>query len=407
MDSPHFRELVCQRIDETFDEEVSFLRQLIRIPTVNPPGNYEGIADFLSSYARQGGMVAEVRETPAEVCNAAGVGTDNRRLSVKTYAGRGKKPRILLLAHLDTVPAGDLSAWKHEPFGGEIVGDRIYGRGALDCKGRIAAYLFAQLALAHVFVELPFEICVAATADEEIGGRTGAEYLLENGYLDCDYCIGEGYTWEVFNGFKGLLWVQVSIRGKSAHAATPQLGVSVLPSLNEFLAEVIGYQAELSSREEARDTTLNIGTVNAGTKINMVPDLGSVELDLRVGEEYGIQRAMEGLSTLMERAKRAHAEVFFAMNVLNRSEPVAMDPDSELVRAVQSSVEEVTKTSVPVKLWFAHSDTLHFLKRGIPAVNYGVGRPGIAHSTDEYLDLEDLKLSTKAIALSMVKLGKV
>jgi len=408
MHSSRLTENVFQRVDDAFADEIDFLRELIQIPSVNPPGNYEDIATFLSSYANKNGLVTEVHETPAEVCKSAGISTIDRRLSVKINAGsRGQKPRILLLAHLDTVPVGETSDWKHDPFGGETIGNRIYGRGALDCKGRIAAYVFAQLALTRTAGELPFDVCVAATADEEIGGHTGAEYLLEKGYLDCDYCIGEGYTWEVFNGFKGLLWVRVSMRGKSAHAATPQLGVSVVPPLDDFLAEVRNYQGELSLRQEASDTTLNIGTVNAGTKINMVPDSGSVELDLRVGKEYGIQRAINDISAIVDKAKKGHPEVTVAMEFLNKSEPVSLNPNNELVKAVQSSAEEVTKTHVPMKLWFAHSDTVHFLKRGIPAVNYGVGRPGIAHSTDEYLDLDDLKLSTKAIALSMIKLGKM
>jgi acetylornithine deacetylase/succinyl-diaminopimelate desuccinylase-like protein len=258
----------------------------------------------------------------------------------------------------------------------------------------------------NVLGELPFEVCVAATADEEIGGQTGAKYHLENGNLDCDYCIGEGYTWEVFNGFKGLLWIRASIKGKSAHGATPQLGVSVVPPLGDLLRELREYQTKLSSHEEAKETTLNIGTVRAGTKINMVPDSASVELDFRVGEQYGVQHAADDILGIVDRLKKAYTDLTFTTEFLNKSEPVALSPDHELVRAVQSSVEEVTKTRVPVKLWFAHSDTLHFLKKGIPAVNYGVGRPGVAHSTDEYLDLDDLNLSTKAIALSVIKLGK-
>jgi succinyl-diaminopimelate desuccinylase len=406
-ESSRVTETVFQAIDEAFTEEVSFLKQLIRIPTVNPPGRYDDITTFLTSYASDHGITAEVHETPSEVCQSAGVDSDERRLSVKMRAGsRGSRPRILLLAHLDTVPAGDASGWKHDPFGGEIVGNRIYGRGALDCKGRIAGYFFAQLALMKTLRELPFEVCVAATADEEIGGTTGAKYHLENGNLDCDYCIGEGYTWEVFNGFKGLLWLRASIKGKSAHGATPQLGVSVVPPLEGLLRELRQYRNELSSRKEGKETTLNIGMVRAGTKINMVPDSASVELDLRVGEEYGLQHAIDDISGIVDMLKKTYSGLTFTTEFLNASEPVALSANHELVRAVQSSAEEVTKSQVPVKLWFAHSDTLHFLKKGIPAVNYGVGRPGIAHSTDEYLDLDDLKLSTKAVALSLIKLGK-
>jgi acetylornithine deacetylase/succinyl-diaminopimelate desuccinylase-like protein len=254
-------------------------------------------------------------------------------------------------------------------------------------------------------LELPFEVCVAATADEEIGGHTGAKYLLEQGILDCDYCIGEGYTFEVFNGFKGLLWLRISILGKAAHAATPRLGSSTVLPLPRLLEDIKSYEEKLGSTKESFDTTLNIGIVRAGTKINMVPDSASVELDLRISPGYSIQRATEEISGIVATIASLHPELKFNTKILNKSDAFALPSDHVLTRTVRDAVEEVTKANIPVTLWFAHSDTLHFLKKGIPAVNYGVGGPGIAHSTDEYLDLDELKLSTKAIALSIIKLG--
>jgi acetylornithine deacetylase/succinyl-diaminopimelate desuccinylase family protein len=398
---------VFQIIDQSFEEEVDFLQQLIRIPSENPPGRYEAITNFLISYLGERGIATEVHETPKDVCKSAGLESDERRLSVRAVAGTAlEKPRILLLAHLDTVPAGDSSTWRHDPFGGEIVGRRIYGRGACDCKGRIATYIFAQLALMRK-LELPFEICVAATADEEIGGHTGAKYLLEQGILNCDFCIGEGYTWEVFNGFKGLLWLRISIHGKSAHGATPQLGSSAVLPLSQLLQEIQKYRTKLTFAKESRETTLNIGVVRAGTKINMVPDSASIELDLRISEGYGLQRTIGEISDIADNIATLYPGLKFTTEILNKSEAVALPSDHVLIRTVRAAAEEVTRTNIPVTLWFAHSDTLHFLKKGIPAVNYGVGGPGIAHSTDEFLDLDELKLSTKAIALSILKLGMI
>jgi acetylornithine deacetylase/succinyl-diaminopimelate desuccinylase family protein len=398
---------VFQTIDHCFEEEVNFLQQLIRIPSENPPGRYEEITNFLVSYLRELGLATEVHETPRSVCKSAGLESDERRLSVKATAGTARgKPRILLLAHLDTVPAGDSSKWKHDPFGGEIVGNRIYGRGACDCKGRIAAYIFAQLALKRT-LELPFEVCVAATADEEIGGQTGTKYLLEQGALDCDYCIGEGYTFEVFNGFKGMLWLRILVKGKSAHGATPQLGSSAVLPLPQLLQDIQIYQAKLGSAKESSGTTLNVGVVRAGTKINMVPDSASIELDLRVSPGYELQGVIEEISDIVENIARSYPDLKFSTEILNKGEAVALPSDHVLTRTVRAAAEEVTKTQVPVTLWFAHSDTVHFLRKDMPAVNYGVGGPGIAHSTDEYLDLDELKLSTKAVALAVIKLGMV
>ena len=399
---------VFLEIDRLFPEEVELLQQLIRMPSVNPPGKYEEIATFLESFAREHGLRCEVYETPQDLCRSAGVDSEERRLSVKTTAPmRRAGSRILLLGHLDTVPAGDKAEWRHDPFGGEIADGRVYGRGACDCKGRVAAYLYAQLALAKVLGETPFEVSVAATADEEIGGKTGAAYLLQNGSLDCDYCIGEGYTWEVFNGFKGLLWSRVSIEGKSAHGATPLLGKSVVQPLEDLLKELRGYQTTLGSRRETAETTLNIGTVRAGEKINMVPASATIEIDMKVGEGYRLQQAADDISGIVNRVAESYKDLKIRVDFPNRNEPIALPPNHVLAKVVQSSVEEVTKTSIPIRLWFAHSDTVHFLRRGIPCVNYGVGRAGVAHTADEHVELEDLKLSTKAVALAVMKLGMV
>jgi len=398
---------VSETIDQSFEEEVEFLQQLIRIPTENPPGRYEEITKFMVSYLSQRGIAAEVHETPKTACKSAGVISDERRLSLKATAGVPLgKPRILLLAHLDTVPVGDSTTWTHSPFGGEIAGNRIYGRGACDCKGRIAAYVFAQLALKRT-VELPFEVSVAATADEEIGGQTGAKYLLGEGILDCDYCIGEGYSFEVFNGFKGLLWLRISVQGKSAHGATPQLGSSVVLALPQLLQGIQDYHLKLRSTIDSAETTLNVGVVKAGTKINMVPDSASVELDFRVSPGYGLQRVADEISSIVTSIASVHPDLTFSTEILNKSDAIALPSDHLLTTSVQAAAEEVTKTQIPVTFWFAHSDTVHFLRKGIPAVNYGVGGPGIAHSTDEYLNLDELKLSTKAVARSVMKLGMV
>ncbi|HKM74835.1 MAG TPA: ArgE/DapE family deacylase [Candidatus Bathyarchaeia archaeon] len=395
---------VFRRIDEAFPQQCSFLQQLIRIETVNPPGKYEEIMRFLSSFAAENGLRSEIFETPQQKCIDAGLDANEHRLSIKITEGN-LRPRILLLAHADTVPIGDKALWKHDPFKGEIAEGKIYGRGACDCKGRIAGYVFALLALKRELKSLPSEVSVAVTADEEIGGTTGAKYLLDEKVLDCDLCIGEGYTWEVFHGFKGLLWFRITIKGATAHGSTPNLGISVVPALEDILRQLREYREQkLSSSVGLSDTTMNVGIVHAGSKINMVPDFATVEIDFRVGSNHKVKQIIAEVSEIVERVKHANPSVSITLDVPNESEPISLDPHHNLVKTVHSAVEEVANRKIPVTLWFAHSDTLHFLKKGIPCVNYGAGRAGVAHITDEYVDLEDLRLSTKAVALSILKL---
>ncbi len=391
-------------VDTAFSREIDFLQKLIAIPSVNPPGTYDDISSFMQNFAWQNELNAEIIETPAEKVRSARITSDEPRLNVKISSKSGRNgPRILLLAHSDTVPPGDLSSWKFDPFGGAMVDGRVYGRGACDCKGRIAAYVFALLALRNVLKTLPSAVSVAITVDEEIGGETGAKYLLDNGKLDCEYCIGEGYTWEVFNGFKGLLWLRISIKGVTAHGATPQLGVSVTGPLEEILRQLREYRIRLTS-EPSSGTSLNVGIIRAGAKINMVPDSATIELDIRVGQTHTVRQVSSDISAIVKRVEEMNHDLSFNLEIINQSEPISLPIDHELVKVVQASAEEVARKPIPVKLWFAHSDTMHFLRKGIPAVNYGVGQAGVAHITNEYVDLEDLRLSTKAIALSVLTL---
>jgi len=395
---------VFRRIDETFPQQCSFLQQLIHIETINPPGKYREIVKFLSSVAAENGLRNEIFETPQQKCIDAGLDANEQRLSIKITEG-SSRPRILLLAHADTVPVGDRALWKHDPFKGEIAEGKMYGRGACDCKGRIAGYVFALLALKRELNPFPSEVSVAVTADEEIGGETGAKYLLDEKILDCDFCIGEGYTWEVFHGFKGLLWIRITIKGATAHGSTPHLGISVVPALEDVLRQLREYREQkLPSSVGLSNTTMNIGIVHAGSKINMVPDLATVEIDCRVGSNHKVKQIVAELSEIVKRVEDANPKVSITLDVPNESEPISLNPQHNLVKTVHSAVEEVSNRKIPVTLWFAHSDTLHFLRKGIPSVNYGAGRAGVAHITDEYVDLEDLKLSTKAVALSILKL---
>jgi acetylornithine deacetylase/succinyl-diaminopimelate desuccinylase-like protein len=136
----------------------------------------------------------------------------------------------------------------------------------------------------------------------------------------------------------------------------------------------------------------------------MVPDLATLEIDCRVGSNHKIKQIIAEVSEIVERVKHANPKISITLDIPNESEPIALDPQHNLVKTVHSAVEEVADRKIPVTLWFAHSDTMHFLKKDIPSVNYGAGKAGVAHITDEYIDLEDLKLSTKAVALSILKL---
>ncbi|MCZ6535663.1 MAG: M20/M25/M40 family metallo-hydrolase [Chloroflexi bacterium] len=249
---PDLNELLAQ-VDETFDDLVSLHRDLVRIPSVNtgvmPTGNETEAADYASQWLAQDGIEAEVIES------APGRGN-----LIANLPGASGQNKLLLMSHLDVVPVEDESKWNYAPFGAEIEGGRIYGRGTYDCKGLLACQMMAMRLLKRNGIDLSDNLVLASGADEESGGRYGFGWLAEHHpeKIKAPYAVNEGggthiniagtTTYLLGVGEKGRLEVKLTVRGSSAHASTPWLGDNASYKVAEVLKRVESYQAE-------RDTT--------------------------------------------------------------------------------------------------------------------------------------------------------
>ena len=249
---PDLNELLAQ-VDETFDDLVSLHRDLVRIPSVNtgvmPTGNETEAADYASQWLAQDGIEAEVIES------APGRGN-----LIANLPGASGQNKLLFMSHLDVVPVEDESKWNYAPFGAEIEGGRIYGRGTYDCKGLLACQMMAMRLLKRNGIDLSDNLVLASGADEESGGRYGFGWLAEHHpeKIKAPFAVNEGggthiniagtTTYLLGVGEKGRLEVKLTIRGSSAHASTPWLGDNASYKVAEVLKRVESYQAE-------RDTT--------------------------------------------------------------------------------------------------------------------------------------------------------
>lgn len=249
---PDLNELLAQ-VDETFDDLVSLHRDLVRIPSVNtgvmPTGNETEAADYASQWLAQDGIEAEVIES------APGRGN-----LIANLPGASGQNKLLFMSHLDVVPVEDESKWNYAPFGAEIEGGRIYGRGTYDCKGLLACQMMAMRLLKRNGISLSDNLVLASGADEESGGRYGFGWLAEHHpeKIKAPFAVNEGggthiniagtTTYLLGVGEKGRLEVKLTVRGSSAHASTPWLGDNASYKVAEVLKRVESYQAE-------RDTT--------------------------------------------------------------------------------------------------------------------------------------------------------
>ncbi len=202
-------------------EATAFLQRLIQFDTTNPPGNELACARYIAEVFEKEGIKSEVIET------APGRGNIVARLR-----GSGAKRPLLLLSHLDVVPAV-AADWEHPPFGGEIVGGEIWGRGSLDTKNLTAVWMAFMLQVKRLDLRLERDLIFAATADEEMGGTWGVAWLVENRpeLLDCEFALNEGggtgislagrtvFVYQTAE--KGICWTRMTAHGTAGHASTP------------------------------------------------------------------------------------------------------------------------------------------------------------------------------------------
>ncbi|MCL4424254.1 MAG: M20/M25/M40 family metallo-hydrolase, partial [Firmicutes bacterium] len=206
---------------KALQEATGHLSRLIQFDTTNPAGNELPAAHYLAEVLRSEGL------EPVVVEPAPGRGSVIARLK-----GTGEKPPLLLLSHLDVVPAVR-EGWRRDPFGGEVADGEIWGRGALDCKGLTAAWLELVLLLKRTGHPLQRDVIFAATADEEMGGTWGVKWLSENRFdlIQAEYALNEGggsafrigqqtyYTYQTAE--KAICWVRLRARGTGGHASIP------------------------------------------------------------------------------------------------------------------------------------------------------------------------------------------
>src|SRR3954453_6184753 len=396
-------------VDDLQGELVELLRRLIRIPTVNPPG--DGYEDFCAAFGAtlDGlGYATEVVRVPEERLEALAPHAGGRpRPSVLATLGNGPGQTVHLNGHYDVVPVGN--DWTRDPFGAELDGGWIYGRGAADMKSGLAAQVMAVEALRRP--GWAGTIVQSAVPDEETVGvdNAGMGFLVEQGRLHgADaVIITEPFGPDgVGIGHKGAIWGEITLFGKQAHGSAPQLGVNAVEAMARYLAHL---DTELRPQLETRVTdygvtpdnprsTLSFDTIRGGHATNIVPDRCTVTFNRRLipGEDLG-QARQELLEPL--------DGVRFEYHELYSTEPTLVDEEEAVVAAAKRAVAALGMT--PRVLISAGSDDQRFVVHNAGITNslvYGPGQTGLSHIADEYITVADLVAGTQGLALIIADL---
>jgi succinyl-diaminopimelate desuccinylase len=420
---PHaLAERALRAVDDLRDEIVALTVELVRIPTVNPPGeNYRDGALAIGRHLERCGFGVEYIE-------ANGLKEHTRQHPrvnvVGARAGTGRGPLVHINGHFDVVPAGE--GWTVDPWAGTIKDGRIYGRGTGDMKAGIAAGLFAAEALRRAGIELPGSVELSGTVDEESGGFAGVAHLCEIGRIRkgrTDYVIiPEPLNVDrICLGHRGVYWFEVTTRGRVAHGSMPFLGRSAVESMATFL-EVVRNELKpaLFARrtavpvvpDGARHATINVnalwgGQVDSEVQSPCVVDRCHAIFDRRFLVEEGFDATRAEIAALLQDMRRRFPEFEYELKDRMVVHPSAAPPDSPLVQALERSVMSVLGRSATHIASPGTYDQKHVARIGglEHCVAYGPGILDLAHQPDEWCSIDDLVAATKVIALTLLDLN--
>lgn len=403
------RDKLKQRLSQTRGQASDILLQLLSISSENPPGDTHLLAQKIQEILRAvPGIEIEVISARQPIDNVLAV-----------IRGQSPGRRLIFNGHLDTFEIGDATAWSTNPFG-ETKKGRIYGRGAADMKGGIAAQIYAALRLLEFKHCWQGELSLTLVGDEETGGQYGTQHLLEtrreaNG--DAMMCADAGSPQVLRFGEKGMLWLTIDASGTAGHGAHVHLSVSAVDRLLTALAalrsledmpvktdpEIIAAiqvaadeSEQLSGAGETKtlqSITVNFGTISGGSTRNLIADHATATADIRLPIGVALDTAKAAIQARIGSLPGIRYTIDQAV------EPTATDPGHEIVtRTAKSSTEVLGKKAVAT-MRVGASDSAHYRSRGIASVVCGL-TPHNMGGVDEYVLVEELEALGDIYALT-------
>jgi succinyl-diaminopimelate desuccinylase len=398
-------------IDANFPREVAFLKALVRVPSDNPPGDCAPHAEASARLLEGLGFTVERHKVPDEVAKKHGM-VSATNLIVRETFGSGKGPVIAMNAHGDVVPPGE--GWTHDPYGAEEVNGAVYGRGAAVSKSDYATYAFALLALKDNPAGLDGTVELHLTYDEEIGGYTGPDWLLKQKLTKPDIAFSAGFSYAVVTAHNGVLHLEVTVRGKQAHAAMPESGADALEAATAILQAIYKERKRLNRTKSKSpgigSPKITVGLISGGFATNVVPDRVVMRIDRRLIPEEKGTRVERELVALIKRAGAGKGIKVECKRVI-LAEPLRPRPGvKKVVETIQRHARRELKTAIKESGVPLYTDARHYSAAGIPTVLYGAGPRSIleanAHSANEHIKLSDLKAATKIVEATLRDLLK-
>ncbi len=407
MNSTLSQEILTRR-----DDLIALTQDLIRIPTLNPPGrDYRLICEYLDKRLSGHGF-----ET--ELIRAFGTPGDCDKFPrwniIAHRAGAERGDCVHFNSHTDVVEVG--SGWTFDPFAAEIRDGKIYGRGSCDMKGGLAASIIAAEAFIKTHPDFAGAIEISGTADEESGGYGGVAFLAEKGFFDParvqHVIIPEPlHKDRICLGHRGGWWAEIETKGEIAHGSMPFLGDCAVRHmgavLDEFETKLFPAMAARQTDmpvvpQGARSSTMNINSIHGGQDepdadftglpAHCVPDSCRIVIDRRFLAEEPLDQVRDEVTALLEGLRATRVDFDYELTELNAVLPSMTDRDAPVVQTVAKAIQDVMGknpeyVASPGTYDQKHIDRIGKLKN---CIAYGPGILELAHKPDEYIGIDDM-----------------
>jgi len=416
-------------IEAKTDDLVALTQDLIRFPTVNPPGEaYTPCAEYIGRRLHKRGFAIEY-------VRGEGTPGDSDRYPrtnvIARIEGRRPGPTVHFNSHIDVVEAGE--GWTVDPFAAIVRDGRVYGRGTCDMKGGLAASIVAVEAWLETNPDFAGAIEISGTVDEESGGFGGVAYLARKGYFSkprVDHVIiPEPLNKDrICLGHRGVWWAEIETRGQIAHGSMPFLGDCAVRHMGAVLD---AFEADLFPAldrkrtampvvpEGARRSTMNINSIHGGQTEDYrpglpspnVPDRCRLTIDRRFLLEEDIAEVKTEVTDILDRLKRERPKFDYSIRDVMEVQPTMTDREAPVVKAVAQAIREIFDREPAYVISPGTYDQKHVARLGhiYDCIAYGPGILDLAHRPDEWVGIVDMVESAKvmAIGLGLLLDGKV
>ena len=375
-------------------EVVKFCQELVRIKSVNPPGDELQAAEYVASVLKKIGLEVElIKHSPTRASVLARLKSSR------------KKPGLLYNGHLDTVPVGS-EKWIHEPFGADVSEGKIWGRGTADMKGGLAVLMVAAKALAEARMPLQGDLIIAATAGEEADslGATAVAARPDLGPVQAVVIPEPSYN-DIYVAEKGAFWLELTTQGKTAHGSMPEMGRNAIMMMVTLISELGKMSFPYKEHPLLGGFTQSINTITGGVKTNVVPDNCVVTVDMRTVPGQDHRAILRQVEDLIADLSRRIPDFKASVKVTNDRAPVETSPDEPVVQSFADIVAEVAgERPVPKGVRY-YTDAVAFVPvLKAPMIICGPGDAKLAHQPNEHVEISKLVQAAKIYTLAAAKL---